>query len=120
MTSRRLRPLKLYADAVAAIPPAPATRAECINGPRPCPHLRCKYHLGSEPRADGTLDIRSLSPSAETCALDLIQPGGIGQGEIADALGITQQAVDRIEFRALRKLANMKAARELLELKSDV
>lgn len=63
------------------------------------------------------MEIRPLPPGAESCALDLIQPGGIGQGEIADALGITQQAVDLIEFRALRKLAKMKAARELLELK---
>jgi hypothetical protein len=23
----------------------PATRAECIEGPRPCPHVKCRHHL---------------------------------------------------------------------------
>lgn len=29
-----------------AAPKTPRTRGECADGPRPCPHLRCKFHWG--------------------------------------------------------------------------
>lgn len=31
----------------------PATRAECKDGPRPCPHVRCEWHLWLQRGEDG-------------------------------------------------------------------
>jgi len=42
-------------------PAPPATRGECENLPRPCPALRCRYHIGL--RGDGTF----------TCGLDFAE-----------------------------------------------
>jgi len=36
-------------------PKRPKTRAQCENGPRPCPWYGCKYHLGLDVEATGTI-----------------------------------------------------------------
>jgi hypothetical protein len=60
-------------------PPPPATRGDCEldgdNGSRPCPALRCKYHLGRVGEAAGFtcwLDVCDL-PEDEAAALS--EPG---------------------------------------------
>ena len=80
---------------------------------RPCPYAGCKYHLFSERamKVDrGTSDIEVaadvyvLLAMEETCVLDIAQHGGIMQGEIASHLGLEEDAVRKIEKRALPKL----------------
>ena len=67
-------------------PATPATRAECEQGPRPCPHLRCIHHIGE--RGDGTF----------TCALDFAElPEAERTTErIADVLGTSRQNVEAL------------------------
>lgn len=109
----------------------PRTRGECINGPRPCPWIGCRYHLGTEvhdgPRVgpgaeggaryqykgrikpnplatldeDGDPDPLSLE---HTCALDVADQGEHTLEEIAVILGISREWVRRIEDAAVPRL----------------
>lgn len=85
-----------------ASPSPPSRRAECIDGPRPCPWITCRYHLAAERRRrQAPVD----GPDQETCALDLADRGGMRLQEIADVLGVTRERVRQIEKRAKAKLA---------------
>ena len=55
----------------------PRTRGECLGGPRPCPWIDCRHHLGGERH--------------ETCCLDVIRSGGMTFGEVARIIGISRQ-----------------------------
>ena len=46
----------------AAAPRTPATRAACEKGPRPCPHLRCRHHLGRPGLHRITFDLHGRFP----------------------------------------------------------
>jgi len=60
-----------------AAPKTPRTRGECFDGPRPCPHLRCKHHLGV--------------PGKMGCELDVSEAGAHTYEQIAAALGIDSE-----------------------------
>lgn len=71
----------------------PRTRGDCVDGPRPCPYVRCRYHLwlnvtephwnspSGKPQRPTTLDARWLeSPLPPSCALDVadaVPPGEV-------------------------------------------
>ncbi|WP_437279329.1 hypothetical protein WME90_01875 [Sorangium sp. So ce375] len=72
----------------------PLTRGDCIDGPRPCPHVRCVHHLGPELAA----------PDLPTsCALDVADRGGASAVEVAAVLGVSVDEVRRIESEALAR-----------------
>lgn len=92
----------------------PRTRAECENGPRPCPWARCRYHLGVEVRlfrpgnnatAYATVrEVPNWDDGRPTCCLDVVaDEREYSQGETAKLLSISQQYVDRVEKRLLRR-----------------
>jgi hypothetical protein len=84
--------------------PAPPTkRAECENGPRPCPHLRCCYHIGE--RGDGSF----------TCELDFAElPAEERTLErVASVLGTSFQRVHTAQRTALDK-ARSRAPHDVL------
>lgn len=71
----------------------PRTRAECAAGPRPCPYLRCRYHLAE------------LAPaSSETCALDVAERGDHGVEELARVLRVSVDTLVALETKARGKL----------------
>lgn len=78
----------------------PLTRGECVDGPRPCPHVTCKWSLGDD----------------VPCVLDHADKQGMGQREVAAALGITYQRVDQIEQEAIGKIAKNPRNRRLLKV----
>jgi hypothetical protein len=43
------------AEADLELPDRPRTRADCIDGPRPCPWYGCRYHLGIKIRSSAEL-----------------------------------------------------------------
>lgn len=66
----------------------PKTRAECVDGPRPCPHTTCRYHVASG-RPDAS------------CALDLADRGERTLEEVGELLGMTREGARLIEKKAL-------------------
>ena len=79
------------------IQPAPRSRTECADGPRPCPHLGCRYHLA---------DLWGAQPpqNAETCALDVADRGEHGIEDLARLLGAADATLSDIEYSAKQKL----------------
>ena len=73
----------------------PRTRADCLDGPRPCPHYACRHHLWMICRGDELPD--------DSCALDLVDehPEGLTAHEVASILGVSRQAVECVEKGAL-------------------
>ncbi len=90
----------------------PTTRAECENGPRPCPHVTCKHHLyldvspttGAIKLNFPDLEVWEMSMS---CALDIADEGGVRLDDIGALLNITRERARQIESRALEKLSGM-------------
>jgi hypothetical protein len=100
----------------------PASRSECRNGERPCPYVRCKWHLwlvlGSDRpgrRYDGRTPPTALrpawleSPMPPCCTLDIAEraeslddPGSIR--ELAAAIGLKPSRIHDIIATALEKL----------------
>ena len=76
----------------------PATRAECINGPRPCPHETCRYHLTREIKKTKRAD------DDETCALDVADGGPHSLEALAQTLHVTRERIRQIEANALERI----------------
>jgi hypothetical protein len=72
-----------------ALPMAPRTRAECKDGPRPCPWIECRHNLMDQ-----------------SCVLDLVEehPDGMTLEQIGERLKLTREAVRKIEAAVLAKL----------------
>ncbi|MBT8430112.1 MAG: DNA-binding protein [Gammaproteobacteria bacterium] len=87
----------------------PRTRADCIDGPRPCPWAGCRYHLAVDVRpSTGGLCLHfgpdDWDQSADTCALDVADRGPQTLEDVASLFNLTRERVRQIEFRALRRL----------------
>jgi addiction module HigA family antidote len=77
----------------------PRTRADCIDGPRPCPWIGCRAHLYATILPSGAIkpDHPDLEvwEMAETCSLDLADEHseGMEANEIAELLGVTDSSI---------------------------
>ena len=80
----------------------PHTRGDCADGPRPCPWISCRYHLGNL-ESYGKLTLRRANMS-ETCALDVADGGAHGLRETGRLMGLSRQTVLDIERMALGKV----------------
>ena len=87
----------------------PLTRAECIDGPRPCPWVACRHHLALEaaqyrsqiyPRTDDVLDGVIDDPS---CSLDYeYDPQSLNQ--IALIFGVDRSVMHRVFWSGMRQV----------------
>src|SRR5262245_41857744 len=71
--------------------PRPATRADCLEMPRPCPFATCRYHMAVEVNeSTGNLTLRFPEREAidipETCSLDVADRGGATLEEVAQTM----------------------------------
>lgn len=82
-------------------PRLPRTRGDCLNGPRPCPHDRCRHHLGLT--------------RPETCSLDVADRGEHTQDQVAAIMGVSQKTVWNAEVLALRILKHDEVLRKRAE-----
>jgi hypothetical protein len=97
----------------------PRTRAECAEGPRPCPHVSCKHHLyldvsphtGTIKLNFPDLEVWELSAS---CALDVADGGGVRLEDVGILMNITRERARQIEAKALGKLELL---RDILQLR---
>lgn len=76
----------------------PATRAECLNGPRPCPYETCRYHLTRE------IKKTKRSDDDETCALDVADGGPHSLEALAQTLHVTRERIRQIESDGLTRI----------------
>jgi len=87
----------------------PRTRADCINGPRPCMFVSCKHNLYLDVNPE-TGSIKLNFPDKEiwelehTCALDVAEKGGITLEEVGLIMNLTRERIRQVETRGLLKL----------------
>src|SRR6478735_8409380 len=100
----------------------PRTRAECADGPRPCPFISCKHHLYVDvsPRTGAIklnfpdLEVWEL---AESCALDVADRGGTTLEDVGAIMNLTRERIRQVEVKALAKL---EALRDMYALRDYV
>lgn len=104
------------------LPGVPATRGDCPTT-RPCPHVKCRYHLWlveaeAMPgrRWDRAAPASAFHPwSNTTCALDVAEQGSADPEDVARALGVSSRQVRRIVEAARKKLEDSPDAAEVLK-----
>lgn len=86
----------------------PKTRADCIDGPRPCPWVGCRYHLALDVNPE-TGSIKFVRPDREpwevehSCALDLADEAHTLE-QVGAYLNVTRERLRQIEVIGLHKL----------------
>lgn len=87
----------------------PRSRADCADGPRPCPFVSCKYHLYLDVK-DETQSIKINFPHLEvwemeeSCALDVAEKGGLTLEEVGRIMNLTRERIRQVEAVGLEKL----------------
>jgi hypothetical protein len=86
----------------------PQTRADCVDGRRPCPFVGCRHHLFLEVQErSGNLSYRyghaELDELAHTCSLDLAETPHTLE-EVGEILGVTRERVRQLQASALAKM----------------
>lgn len=87
----------------------PRTRAECAEGPRPCPFVSCKYHLFIDVSArTGAIKLNfpdlEVWDMKESCALDVADRGGTTLEDVGAIMNLTRERIRQLEVKALAKL----------------
>lgn len=87
----------------------PKTRADCANGPRPCPFVSCQFslYLDVSPQTGAIkLNYPDLEPDGmkESCALDIADRGGTTLEEVGAIMNLTRERIRQLEVKAMAKL----------------
>ncbi|MDP2343935.1 MAG: sigma factor-like helix-turn-helix DNA-binding protein [Deltaproteobacteria bacterium] len=88
---------------------APASRAECRSGIRPCPWVSCRFHLYLDvhPRT-GSLKLNFPDQEPHelscSCALDVADEGGLTLEDVGALLNLTRERARQLEAAALQKV----------------
>lgn len=101
----------------------PRKRADCVDGPRPCPFVSCEYHLFVDvsPRTGAIklnfpdLEVWELT---ESCALDVADRGGTTLEDVGAIMNLTRERIRQVEVKALAKLEalrDMNALRDYVD-----
>lgn len=115
---------KLSEDEVAA--QRPRTRGECVNGPRPCPWVSCRYHLLFDVTTAGSVRVNlegwerlfeqddanmwaeAILSMDETCALDVADRGATSMADVGKLVGgISKEMIRKICVGAGARFARM-------------
>jgi hypothetical protein len=91
----------------------PKTRAECVEGERPCPFVSCKHHLYLDVSArTGAIKLNfpdlEVWEMTETCALDVADRGGTTLEEVGAIMNLTRERIRQVEVKGLAKLQALK------------
>lgn len=112
MTKRELEMGRLlYPDVEDVV--KPKTRAECLEGDRPCPFVSCKHHLYLDVSArTGAIKLNfpdlEVWEMTETCALDVADRGGTTLEEVGAIMNLTRERIRQVEVKGLAKLQALK------------
>ncbi len=88
----------------------PQTRADCVEGLRPCPWASCRYSLlvlDLNTRTGRVWEPEDPDAIVDSCVLDVADRGGMNEPEIAAVFGVTRQAVNLTIARAIVKLKRL-------------
>jgi hypothetical protein len=87
--------------------PRPRTRADCIEGPRPCPFIGCRHHLFMDVTPAGSIKFNypGLEPDEleRSCSLDVADAGEFTLEEVGRAMNLTRERVRQIEAAAMKR-----------------
>jgi hypothetical protein len=91
----------------------PRTRAECADGPRPCPYVSCQHHLFLDVSSrTGAIKLNfpdlEVWEMNETCALDIADRGGTTLEDVGAIMNLTRERIRQVEVKALAKLEALK------------
>ena len=101
--------------------PRPKTRGECVDGPRPCLHIRCRHHMGIDVKtATGRVKEYAGWMDRETCALDMADRGGMTLDQIGDVMGVNRARVFQIEKKSLNNLRKFCANNDITPKSMDI
>jgi hypothetical protein len=91
----------------------PQTRAECVEGVRPCPFVGCRHHLAVEVTGCGSLrfNFDPEDESRQSCSLDIADQGAHTVGEVSEAMNVTHQGVTYLEQQTLERLLRRHGAK---------
>jgi hypothetical protein len=100
----------------------PMTRADCVNGERPCPFVSCKHHLFLDVSArTGAIKLNfpdiEVWEMTETCALDVADRGGTTLEEVGAIMNLTRERIRQVEVKGLAKL---EALRDMANLRDYI
>jgi hypothetical protein len=87
----------------------PKTRADCVNSPRPCVYVSCKYNLYLDVNPEtGSIKLnfrdKEIWELEYTCALDVAEKGGITLEEVGELMNLTRERIRQVETRGLEKV----------------
>lgn len=102
--------LSVVDEALLAENPLPGSYAECMKMPRPCPHVRCRYHLYLDVTPSGRLILnfpdKEVWELEHSCAIDAARElHDPTFAELAEYLGMSGQGARQHLVRALASLA---------------
>lgn len=92
----------------------PRTRADCINGPRPCPWVGCRHNAFLDVTSSGSITFNQGDaepdevPAERSCTLDIADRGADRGGstleDVSEVFRFTRQAAFHLEAKALASL----------------
>jgi hypothetical protein len=86
----------------------PVTRADCVDGPRPCPLVSCRYHLYLEvaPSGNVRLNFPDIPPEemVVSCSLDLADEGPLTLDQLAQVMNLTRERARQVQDLALGRI----------------
>jgi hypothetical protein len=102
----------------------PHRRDECMDAPRPCPHVSCRHHLYLDVNpATGTIKLNfpdlEVWELGSSCALDVADAGGTAIEAVSALMNVTRERIRQIETQALTKLATLSHAGVLRDFDDD-
>ncbi len=95
----------------------PVTRADCVDGPRPCPWISCKYHLYLDvnPRTGSIkLNFPDIEPweMVHSCVLDIADRGPVTLEDVGRIMNLTRERIRQLEASASTKIRGTRLAQE--------
>ena len=99
------------------LPPRPQTRADCMDAPRPCPWVACKWNLYldvNERTGAVKLNFPHLEPwemtPTESCALDVADAGALTLEDVGVVMNLTRERIRQLEEVGRNRMGKRLAA----------